>query len=78
MQNKVVCMINYTYVSIHFIAFSYTYIGGFIGLMRALDLLEVAVETLDGIRSDNTFNSESITNANGLFHAITQCESGCV
>ena len=30
--------------------------------------------TLDDIRNDNTFNSESITKANGLFHAITQCE----
>ena len=39
-------------------------------LDTALDLLEVAVETLDGIRSDNTFNSESITKANGLSHSV--------
>ena len=43
-------------------------------LDTAFDLLEAVVETLNGIRNDNTFNSDSVTKANGLFHSVTQCE----
>ena len=35
-------------------------------------LLEAVVESLDEIRSDKSFNAESTTKANGLYHAITQ------
>ena len=38
------------------------------------DLLHASVECLDTIRNDNTFNTESVTKANGLFHSLQQSE----
>jgi len=38
------------------------------------DLFEAAVECLDAIRSDNTFNSDSISKANDLYHCMKQSD----
>ena len=67
----VVCMINY--VSVYILLFFHIlrWVYRLDALDTALDLLEVVVETLDGIRNDNTFNSESITKANGLYFMLS-------